>query len=237
VVLALTVALPWAAGRYLRQQAELVRASADHARLRERARIARDMHDTLGHELSLLALRAGTLELRADADPRLRDAAGEVRAGAGAATERLAEIIGVLRDGEPAPLRPVLAGIDETVHRAGRAGLSAHLEWDGPRSLPPGVERSARRVVQEALTNVMRHAPGARVRVRLATADGTTVVTVTNGPPARTASCAAQPTVENGGTGLAGLREHARDAGGDLRAGPRDGGYEVVATLPHGAAP
>src|SRR5688500_17952609 len=107
---------PWLVGRYRRQQRALVAAGWEQAeqlereqrmlarevRLRERARIAEDMHDSLGHELSLLALRAGALELSADLDERTRAVAGQLRAGAAAATGQLRDIIDVLRD-DPDP--------------------------------------------------------------------------------------------------------------------------------------
>ncbi|MEV0597531.1 sensor histidine kinase [Nonomuraea cavernae] len=228
LLLVLTVVLPWVLGRSIRQQTEAAAMATERARLQERNRIARDMHDTLGHELSLLALRAGALEMAPELDERHRATAAQLRAGAGLATERLAEILTLMRDGEPAPLHPVAEDrIDDLVDRAVQSGLAASLEWHGVRRLPPVIGRAAHRVVQEALTNAAKHAAGAAVRVRLATEDDTTVVTITNGLP----SNARRGT--GGRTGLAGLREQVRLAGGTLRAGPRDHEYEIVATLPH----
>ncbi|TDC41530.1 histidine kinase [Micromonospora sp. KC213] len=227
LMLALVVALPWALGRIVRQQDQLVMMSAEQARLQERARIARDMHDTLGHELSLLALRAGALEMAPGLDERHRAAATELRCGAGTATRRLAEIITVLRDGAPAPLEPVNDRIEELVERARQAGVTVSLDRDGGEGLPPGVDRAAHRVVQEALTNAMKHAPTAPVRVRVSTTDGTTTVTVTNPLP---------PGLRRGpgsNAGLAGLRERVRLAGGAISAGPRGEQFELVAVLPH----
>jgi signal transduction histidine kinase len=176
---------------------------------------------------ALLALRAGALEVASDLDDRHRAAAAELWAGAGLATERLAEILTVLRDGEPAPLHPVSDRIEDLVDRTAQAGLAASLEWHSVRRLPPMVDQAAHRVVREALTNAAKHAAQAAVRVRLATADGTTVVTVTNAlsPNARRGT--------GGRAGLVGLREHVRLVGGTLRAGPRDHEFEIVATLPH----
>ncbi|MFG1681091.1 sensor histidine kinase [Nonomuraea sp. NPDC049269] len=227
LLLGLTVVLPWVLGRSIRQQTELLATAAERARLQERNRIAHDMHDTLGHELSLLALRAGALEMAPDLDDRHRKAATELRAGAGLATERLAAILTVLRADEPPPLRPVPDRIEDLVDRAARAGLAASLEWHGVRHLPPVVDLAAQRVVQEALTNAAKHAAGAAVRVRLSTADGTTVITVTNA-----LSRNAQRGT-GGRSGLTGLREHVRLVGGTLHAGPRDQEFEVVVTLPH----
>jgi signal transduction histidine kinase len=183
------------------------------------------MHDTLGHELSLQALRAGMLEITLEG--RHQGAAAELRAGAERATERLAEIIGVLRDGDPAPVRPVTERIDDLVARATEAGMPVSLTWDDPRELPAMVDRAAYRIVQEALTNATKHAPGQTIHVRLATVDATTTVTVTNALPigGRRGS--------GGGSGLVGLRERARLVGGTLHAGPRGHTFEIVATLPH----
>jgi signal transduction histidine kinase len=227
ILLGLTVALPWMLGRSVHQQTQLVAIAAERARLQERNRIAHDMHDTLGHELSLLALRAGALELAGDLDDRHRAAAAELRAGAGSATERLAEIVTVLRDGEALPLRPASESIEDIVDRALGAGMTVSLQWRGPRRLPPMVDRAAHRIVQEALTNAMKHAPGAEVNVGLTTMNATTTVTVTNPLPSTTRR------VAGGRSGLVGLRERVRLVGGTLYAGPRGHAFEIVAALPH----
>ncbi|GAB3438064.1 hypothetical protein GCM10027570_00900 [Streptomonospora sediminis] len=195
--------LPWLVGRYLRQRGALLDAGwqraeslerelaavSEQERLRERARIAEEMHDLLGHELSLMAVRAGALEVgpRPD-DDEFRRAAGDLRAGATAATDRLQAIVGVLDGGDggdgggartsgadpetsaPAPksARAPSGGIAGLVRRAAAAGMA--VDWDGaePRG-PEPVVRLAEAVVREALTNAAKHAPGARVRVTLAT--------------------------------------------------------------------
>jgi signal transduction histidine kinase len=228
LMLLITVVVPWFVGRYGRQQAELVEATAERARLHERTRIAHEMHDSLGHELSLLALRSGALELAPDLPDRHRAAAGELRAGAGTATERLSEIVGVLRGDEPAPLTPVGEGIAELVERTAGSGMAVSLDWHGRPDLSPAVDKAAYRVVREALTNAGKHAPGAAVTVRVAVEADETVVTVTNGPPRGT-----PPRAAGGRIGLAGLRERVGLCGGTFRAGPRDGGFQVVARLPH----
>ncbi len=140
---------PWLVGRYWRQYQELVfagweraehlereqRIIADQERLRERSRIAQDMHDSLGHELSLIALRAGALEVASDLTDRDRDAAAELRTSAAAATERLREIIGVLRDeSDPAPMEPSGETIDELVQRARASGMDITLQRTTPAS-------------------------------------------------------------------------------------------------------
>ncbi|WP_170839504.1 sensor histidine kinase [Micromonospora halophytica] len=233
LMLALVVALPWALGRILRQQDQLVALSAERARLQERARIARDMHDTLGHELSLLALRAAALEMVPDLDERHRAVATELRAGAGAATRRLAEIITVLRAGTPAPLEPDAGRIGDLADRAQQAGVAVTVERTGD-DLPADVDRVAYRVVQEALTNATKHAPATPVHIRLSSADDSTTVTVTNPlPPERRGGAGSGA----GLAGLAGLAERVRLAGGTFTAGPRGQQFEVVAALPHPGAP
>ncbi|MEV4757955.1 histidine kinase [Micromonospora sp. NPDC049559] len=249
--------LPWLAGRYARLRALLAAAGweraerlererrlvAREARLRERTRIARDMHDSLGHELSLIAMRAGALELDRDLGERYRTAIGELRATSVEATERLREILGVLRDeaeAEAVPVAPAGERVEELVARWRPAGTDVELVATGtPGAVPPLVDRTAYRVVQEALTNAARHAPGAPVAVRLHHGATTLTVTVTNGSPATGAPPppeATSPTVSGGGHGLLGLRERVRLVGGSLRAGGRSGGYEVVAELPYAAA-
>ncbi|MGN9838759.1 sensor histidine kinase [Nonomuraea sp. H19] len=205
--------------RRLLQQRRQARLSAEaQARLRERARIARDMHDSLGHDLALIAVRAAGLELAPGLDPARAKAAGELRVAAADATERLRQIIGLLRDDSDAsPLAPVDEDVAELVRRAEDSGMSISLEVaPGP---PPAL---ARAVVQEGLTNAAKHAPGAAVRVSVAPHR----VAVRN-EPARS-----RPTARPGGLGLAGLRERVRLAGGTLTAGPADGGFELAVEIP-----
>ncbi|MFC9879926.1 sensor histidine kinase [Streptomyces libani] len=247
LTLLLNVMLPWLLGRYRRQYAELARtgwqlaermereqqAVADRTRLRERARIAGDMHDSLGHDLALIALRAGALEVDPRLDADRQAAAGELRAAAGTATERLREIIGVLRtDDESAPRVPADESVERLVDRARASGMTVTLEEaddTGARTLPAMTGHALHRVVQESLTNAAKHAPGAAVRVRIGRAAGQVRVTVAN--TARPDGPAADPV--SGGSGLVGLDERVRLAGGTLRAGPApEGGFTVSARLP-----
>ncbi|SEF36525.1 Signal transduction histidine kinase [Amycolatopsis pretoriensis] len=236
---------PWLLGRYVRTRGELARTGwrraeemesrqrlvADQARLRERARIASDMHDSLGHELSLIAVRAAALEVAAGLDDPQRDAAAQLRAGAAAATERLREIIGVLRE-DAAPVEPVQGDLGELIARARASGLLIDSTVDTSLA-PPMVARAAYRVVQEGLTNVAKHAPGAAVVVRVTSTGAETEVSVVNAAP----PAGPLPGAASGRLGLIGLRERVRLVGGTLRAGPREGGFAVTATLPHDAAP
>ncbi|MFE6162419.1 sensor histidine kinase [Streptomyces sp. NPDC056486] len=235
---------PWLAGRYLRQGRELAAAGwaragqlereqrivADRARLRERARIAQDMHDSLGHELSLIAVRAGALQVAADLPERHRGAAADLRVAASDATDRLHEIIGLLREegDEVAPLAPAGESVRALVERAADSGLPVQYvrgdaqeqRTESPRT--DETERTVHRIVQEALTNAAKHAPGASVTVEVRA----TAVVVTNGPAKEPGS---GPGV---GSGLVGLRARIEDLGGTLDAGPHDDGFQVVARLP-----
>ncbi len=251
--------LPWFVGRFWCQYQQLVRAGweraehlrreqqliADQARLRERARIAQDMHDVLGHDLSLIALSAGALKLAPGLEEEHRKAAGDIRARAAAAVERLGEVIGVLREGTgDAAVATGRPGLTDLVAEAAAAGLAVESRIDGTADdLPPVVERAAHRVVQEALTNVAKHAPGATATVQVTHTDRETKVVVENGPPSsasglrpwsRSGAGAGTGTGSgSGGHGLVGLEERVRLAGGRFDHGPRDGGYAVVATIPH----
>nr|WP_238431512.1 histidine kinase [Streptomyces cavernae] len=240
--------LPWFGGRFWRQYQDLVRVGweraeqlrreqrlvAEQARLRERARIAQDMHDVLGHDLSLIALSAGALKLAPGLDEHHRVAAADIRARAAAAVERLGEVIGVLREEtDGVPTGPGRSGLAELVAEASASGLAVELCVDGDADdLPPVVERAAHRVVREALTNVAKHAPGATAAVRVTHTAAETTVVVENGPP----SSAAGSRAPGGGRGLIGLDERVRLAGGSFEHGPRGTGFAVVARLPHTSA-
>lgn len=256
-VIVLAVLVPWFVGRFSRQYRELVRAGweraeqmqrerqlvAEQARLLERARIAQDMHDVLGHDLSLIALSAGALKLAPGLDEQHRRAAQDIRGRAAAAVERLGEVIGVLREeSESPPQGPGDFDIARLVGDAAASGLPVELSVHGDASgLPPAVGRAAHRVVQEALTNAAKHAPGASVSVELSHTARETRVAVRNGAPAAGADVrSGQPPAHpsgpppgNGGRGLIGLDERVRHVGGSLDHGPRDGGFAVSARLPH----
>ncbi|MDA2810115.1 histidine kinase [Nocardiopsis sp. RSe5-2] len=248
----LTLLLPWLVGLYLRSAAALERAGwerarrlerearlvAERARMRERSRIAQDLHDAVGHELSLLALRAGGLEMASDLSEERRGQAAELREAAGRAADRLVEAVGVLRDDaapEAPPLGPIGDGdaaLGDLAERARASGMDVELTDDGAlHDVPVLVERAAFRVVQEALTNAAKHAPGAAVRILVEGAPGEVSVQVRDSGPAADASA---PEAPGGGTGLVGLRERVRLAGGSLDAGPgRDErGWTVAARLP-----
>ncbi|WP_017587975.1 sensor histidine kinase [Nocardiopsis ganjiahuensis] len=245
------VPLPWLVGRYLRSTAALERAGwerarileneaglvAEQVRMRERSRIAGELHDAVGHELGLLSLRSGALELADDLPGHRRAEAAGLREAAARAADRLAEAVGVLRsDGEPAPLGPLDEGLASLVECSRASGMDVELVRSGEAvTLPVLVDRALHRVVQEALTNSARHAPGAAVRVETDTSADAVSVRVSGAAP-REGSPRAHPA--SGGTGLVGLRERVRLAGGTFHAGPDGPGWAVEARLPlHGGPP
>ncbi|MFG2990484.1 sensor histidine kinase [Streptomyces sp. NPDC048257] len=231
----------------LRERAELAEADAEsraeRARMEAREEIAREMHDVLGHRLSLLSVHAGALEFNPGA-PRaeIERAAGVMRESAHLALHDLREVIGVLRAGsgdgpaEGERPQPELADLTRLVAEARAAG--GRIELAGPpegAAPPPLVGRTAYRIVQEALTNVRKHAPGAPVDVRVTggPGDGLTVEVRNARPPGPDpARGALAGTAQGGGQGLIGLAERARLAGGELTALPSGGGFRVQAWLP-----
>ncbi|BBH69440.1 histidine kinase [Actinoplanes sp. OR16] len=242
---------PWFAGRFWRQYQDLVRAGweqaeqaqreqrlvAEQARLRERARIAQDMHDLLGHDLSLIALSAGALKLRPDLAEHHRQAAADLRARAGAAVERLGEVIGVLREQtDSAPMEVCGPDLAALTVAASASGLVVRLRIDGETGdLPPMAERAMHRVAQEALTNVAKHAPGATATISVTHTATETTIVVENGPPPSPGGVQVRPC--GGGHGLVGLAERVRLVGGILEYGPHHGGFAVTARIPHTPAP
>ncbi|PYY64027.1 two-component sensor histidine kinase [Curtobacterium sp. MCPF17_003] len=216
----------------------------DRAREQERAHIAREMHDVLGHRLSLVALHAGALEYRGPGltPDETAAAAGVVRAEAHSALTDLRDVLGVLRDpaangGDEvtgtAPPQPTLVDLPTLLDqaRAGGATVRARVDADSA-AVPTAVGRHAYRIVQESLTNARRHAPGEPVDVVVETVRGSAIrVVVSNtladGPAPADASG------HSAGHGLRGLAERARLVGGSFRAGSDDGRVHVVeAVLP-----
>jgi signal transduction histidine kinase len=204
------------------------------AAVEERLRIARELHDVVGHGLSAIAVQSGTARVALDAGDlgAVRTALGHVETSSRAAMQEMRTMVGVLREPSADAPDPTagLAGLPALVEQAGRAGVRASLEFVGaPVPVPPAAARCAYRVVQEALTNVLRHAPGAAATVRLETRDGWLRVEVTNtGGTARSG-----PAPPPGGHGLVGMRERVELLHGTVQAGPvPGGGWAVRASLP-----
>ena len=219
--------------RARRAEAEQASRVAE-ARVAERARIAREMHDVLAHRLSLLATYAGALEYRPDAPPeQLARAAGVVRVGAHQALDELREVITVLRDDDDFdgkhPL-PGLADLDGLIAETRDAGTAVDVtrRVTQQEDLPGGLGRTAYRVVQEGLTNARKHAPGRPVRVLLAGKPGGRLVVELANPVGP-----ADPVINGSGTGLIGLTERVRLAGGEIdHTISADGEFVLRAWLP-----
>ncbi|KOG30318.1 MULTISPECIES: sensor histidine kinase [Streptomyces] len=208
------------------------RVEAEQAAARERARIAREMHDILSHAVSLMVVQAEAGPVAVRAAPARAEAAFEAISETGReAMAQLRHMLGVLREGDEgtAPRRPQpdLAGIPDLVARVRAGGLTVDYETEGGvRALPAATGASAYRIVQEALTNVVKHAQARRADVRLAYADGVLRVTVTDDGRG--------PRPGSGGHGLVGIRERAAAHGGTaaMGPGPAGRGFEVRVLLP-----
>ncbi len=240
------VALPFLVGRYLAQREALVQAIRDRearmrgehkllsrqVRLRERSRIAQDMHDSLGHRLSLISVHAGALALDPSLGDKQREAIGVLRSAALTGMEELRAIIGVLRaeDGpDDDTATRTVESIDSLVGDARKAGVLVSLVRGGQaHPLPSRVSHAAYRVAQEGLTNASKHAPGAAVQVTVKYEPDALVVEVRNNP-SRNGSLVREP-----GVGLIGLTERVRLAGGILHVGALPaGGFRIAAVLPY----
>ncbi len=199
----------------------------------ERLRIARELHDSLGHYLSMISVQSGVaLKLNPGLPGQVAESLSAIRQASKEGLRELRSVLRILRqDGEPAPHAPPpgLARLGDLVGRAAAAGLQVRAETGGAvRELPFGVDQAAFRIVQEALTNVTRHAgtDTATVRVRYGQHDLT--VRVDDDGRGRDDG---RPLP--GGSGIAGMRERAAALGGELHAGPRPGGgFRVTATIP-----
>jgi signal transduction histidine kinase len=226
--------------RVRRAEAEQGRRVAE-ARAAERTRIAREMHDVLAHRLSLLATYAGAIEYRPDAPPeQVARAAGVVRAGAHQALDELREVITVLREddaGGDAAQRPQpgLADLPRLVEESRDAGARVQLDdrVPDPAALPGAAGRTAYRVVQEGLTNARRHAPGEPVQVVIdGRPGGGLLIDIRNPLVNGHATGGAGPVIGGSGTGLIGLTERVRLAGGELDHQAADGEFRLSARLP-----
>ncbi|MFJ9710117.1 sensor histidine kinase [Streptomyces sp. NPDC101234] len=196
--------------------------------LLERTRIARELHDSIGHALTVAVVQAGAA--RAAGDPDFTDRAlAAIEETGRSALEDLERVLGVLRESrQPVSGRPTLADADRLLESARASGAKVDAEVAGAlETLPGPVSREGYRILQEALTNVLRHAGAVPVRVRVAVADGVLVLEVRN--PLTTAVPG-----PGRGSGLRGIRERAALLGGHARTGPDEGDWQVHAELPMG---
>ncbi|MFE1753552.1 sensor histidine kinase [Streptomyces anandii] len=214
--------------QWARERAE--RAAAARRRAdEERLRIARELHDVLAHSISVINVQAGVGLALLDTDPeQARTALTTIKAASKEALGEVRQVLDTLRAPGAAPRAPVpgLGRLPELVEQAAGAGLTVEVEGEAP-PLPPGADLAAFRIVQEALTNVVRHSGSRRARVRLAHEGGVLRLRVDDDGPATGADAGGS------GNGLAGMRERAAALGGTIDAGERpDGGWRVLAVLP-----
>ncbi|MFF0740417.1 sensor histidine kinase [Streptomyces sp. NPDC004111] len=227
--------------RLAQQESALAQERAHRTVLEERVRIARELHDVVAHHMSVVSIQADAAPYRVANPPEeLVAALADIRAGALEGLTELRRLLGVLRsedrpDGStPEAPQPTLERLDDLLDGVRKAGLDVTAATSGSRRpLPEGVELSAYRIVQEALSNTLRHAPGATARVELTYTPTALHLRILN-------SSGQQPGVPSPGAGhgVLGMRERATMLGGELSAAPTpDGGYEVTALLPVPAAP
>jgi signal transduction histidine kinase len=228
-------------------------ATAHAAVVEERARIAREVHDAVAHSVSVMTLQIGGLRRQLDAVLADRPTEREVMLGlerlGRQSVDELRTLVGILRDDTatdgrtPTAPEPSLARVADLVADVRAAGLPVELSvrrhGDAPEVLPPSVDVSAYRIVQEALTNVLRHAPGSATRVDVEHGAGAVIVLIEDdgtgaGPPPSTAdgTVTVLPRRRIGGNGLVGMRERVAVHGGTLEAGPSGTGFRVRASLP-----
>ena len=235
----LVTIIAWLIGNSIRQahaQAELLRAqAAAQTVMAERLRIARELHDIVAHSIGIIAIQAGAGRRVFDARPaEARDALAAIEATSRETLSGLRRMVTGLRRAEPgpgagrAPLGPVpgLAGIERLAAMTLDAGVKVDVDWRGSRGpLPADIDLSAFRIIQEAITNVVRHAGTDRCQVLIDQQDGQLSIEVTDGGRGGI--------VAGTGYGITGMRERAALLGGDFSAGPRPGGgFRVAARLP-----
>lgn len=218
-----------AAARWLLSQSPVERLTVLEERteqLLERNRIARELHDSIGHALTVAVVQAGAA--RAAKDPEFTERAlAAIEETGRDALDDLERVLRVLRESDaPVSQRPTLAEADRLLESARGSGAKVDAEMSGPVELVPGpVSREGYRILQEALTNVLRHSGTVPVRVRIAVADGWLDLEVAN-PLTESAGS------PGGGSGLRGIRERAALLGGKAKTGPYDGEWRVHASLP-----
>jgi signal transduction histidine kinase len=227
----------WTAGRMVcERRDDAARTAAElagRAVVEERLRIARELHDVIAHSVGLIAVKAGTANhVMAVRPAEAQDALRVIESTSRTALAEMRQLLGVLRsdvDGAELAPAPGLAGLPALVERTEQAGVPVELDVQGADRLPEGVALSVYRIVQEALTNVVRHAAPARCRVSVVAGRAEVHVEVTDdGPGTRVL-----PADRRAGHGLIGMRERVLMYGGSFHAGPRpEGGFGLSARLP-----
>ncbi|MEU3280508.1 sensor histidine kinase [Streptomyces antibioticus] len=214
--------------QWTRDRAERLQAARRRAD-EERLRIARELHDVLAHSLSVINVQAGVGLALLDSDPdQARTALTTIKSASKEALGEVRQVLDNLRAPGAAPRAPApgLDRLPDLVEQAARAGLTVEVRGEPPR-LSPGTDLAAFRIVQEALTNVVRHSGSRHARVHLERAGAVVRLRIDDDGPATGADAGGS------GNGLAGMRERAAALGGTIEAGPRpDGGFRVLAELP-----
>ncbi|HWO61041.1 MAG TPA: histidine kinase [Umezawaea sp.] len=208
---------------------------ARQVRTEERTRIAREMHDVVAHRVSLMVVHAGALEMKPDREPvAVAEAATRIADIGRQALGELRQAVGVLKVDDvesSAPLapQPTLDDLAELVEQSRSAGVPVHCRVEGRRRLANVAERTAYRIVQEGLTNVHKHAFGARTEISLRFLPDLLEVSVRNDAPRRSTGI----DLPSGGHGLAGLAERLTLVGGEFESGPSaGGGFRITARIP-----
>jgi signal transduction histidine kinase len=240
----------WAVGVLLRRErersAELLRLTealrverekqAEVAVAAERTRVSRELHDAVAHTVSVMTLQVGVVRRRLARGSVEEETLHGAETLGRQAVDELRRIVGLVREGEAPALVPLpsLGQLEELVDQVRATGTEVRLAVDGDvRSVGQAVDMSAYRIVQEALTNALRHAPGAAVDVAVTVRPSLVELRVANGPARR----AAPGSRQGGGNGLPGIRERVHVLGGSLQAAPgADGGFVLAAVLPDGSA-
>jgi signal transduction histidine kinase len=233
----------WALGALRRAQLAAAARAAQQAASRavadERLRIARELHDVITHSMSLITAKAAVANYLSDSQPdEVRDALTVIEDTGRHGLAELRRMLGVLRsdtrEGQPGGVgnervpAPRLADLARLAEHARQGGVAVDLDVDAAADLPEGVALAAYRIVQEAMTNVVKHAAPTRCRVRVARSGPELLIEVSDGGGHRRAAAAVP-----GGHGIIGMRERAALFGGQFEAGPsRSGGFRVTARLP-----
>jgi signal transduction histidine kinase len=237
-VAAAVLTVAWLAGRIARERRTAAELAAEQTLAEERLRIARELHDIVAHGMSLIAVKAAVANHVALERPvEARDALQVIETTSREALAELRRMLGVLRSGDrsgvPAETGPApgIAALPSLVERAAAAGVRAELDVRTDDELPEGIGLAVYRIVQEAVTNVIKHAGPATCRIGVITRAGWVRVEVTDDGLGRRSTPVAAT-----GHGLLGMRERVSLYGGELHAGPgADGGFTVLAELPYGA--
>ncbi|MFI0356385.1 sensor histidine kinase [Actinomadura sp. 9N407] len=232
LTVALTAVIAWLAGGWTRQSRDHAQVMHAQAVMGERLRIARELHDSVAHSIGIIAIQAGAAKMVIDTQPAAaREALGSIETAGRETLAGLRRMLGALRQADPITTAPApgLADIERLAATTTAAGVQVDVRWQGRRCpLPAEIDLSAFRIVQEAVTNVVRHSGTRRCRVSIEHRDDELAIEVVD-------SGRGGPGI-GGGYGIVGMRERVGLLHGEFTAGPRpEGGFRVAARLPVGS--